>query len=121
MDGRRRLEWVQKNRVSRQRLRKVGTLIGEMAARIASQVDGTARSFAGALEGKVDETFRRHCRVAGIQGGVLVIKVDQPGLLYVMRQQWSAPLSRLCAASRGTGARPSVRFELGDSGVRVGG
>src|SRR3972149_8638772 len=115
----RRLEWVKTNRAPRDTAPRVGTCITGLVDRALKQ-DGAERSrLAAILAGEVDEEFRRHCRLGEVRGEVLIIQVDEPGLVSAMRLGWG---SRVLSILRERGPRQGVRrvsFEFGRSGASL--
>ena len=67
----------------------------------------------------VDDEFRAHCRLAGLNNGVLVVNVDEPARVSEMRHRWLAPLRR-AVSGRGKNVRVgTIVFTLGTTGVAI--
>ncbi|MCH7838924.1 MAG: DUF721 domain-containing protein [Planctomycetes bacterium] len=113
------LEWVQRNRTRRNRTLDAQTVVQRLLDTVnTAGVEQTAR-MAKVLAGVVDHQFREHCRLAGIQGGALIVHVDHPSLVAFMRVQWSR---RLCSVLQGQGGRCTARkvtFRPGQEGVPI--
>ncbi|MCH7885289.1 MAG: DUF721 domain-containing protein [Planctomycetes bacterium] len=113
------LEWVQRNRTRRNRTLDAQTVVQRLLDTVnTAGVEQTAR-MAKVLAGVVDHLFREHCRLAGIQGGALIVHVDHPALVAFMRVQWSR---RLCSVLQGQGGRCTARkvtFRPGQEGVPI--
>jgi hypothetical protein len=117
----RRLEWVKTNRAPRNATPRVGAFITGFVDSALKQHGAERSQLAAILAGGVDEEFRRHCRLGEVRGGMLIIQVDEPGLVSAMRLAWG---SRLLAVLREHGARQGVRrvsFEFGRSGAPLDG
>lgn len=115
----RRLTWVARNRVRADRTRRAGELIGAAVLEAKRPDGGAMEIVAKALGGRVDEEFRRHCRIAAVRGGLLHIHVDAPSLVSAMRTRWR---SVICEALRTTGREVTARevvFGFGREGVLV--
>ena len=119
MDGRDRLNWVQKNCERYAHVHAVGRLTRRLVEDVAMVEDAEASELASALAPAVDGQFRRHCRIRGIRGGVLVVNVDQVGLVCPMRLRWSRCLGRFLSGERRWCSVRQVRFELGNVGKCV--
>ena len=120
MDGEEQLRWVMRSRSRPDRARHAGTVISRMSKeKWGADVDrlaGAAMSI-GALG---DDEFRTHCSLAGMNGGVLTINVDDPVRVSEMRHRWLDPLRR-AVSGRGKGTRiRTVVFTLGTEGVPIG-
>lgn len=87
------LQWVTANR----QLRRTGSSIGELAARMAEQdVPGSARfgEVFDAVSALVDDLFRRHCRLVGLRAGDVILLVDEPDLRYHFEKTWALALKQ---------------------------
>lgn len=117
MDRGRQLEWIQRNRGTRDYVRSIGTLSRQLTGRIEPG-DVVVEIAAGIAE-LVDEEFRCHCRVGAARGATVVIRVDEASLIYAMRLQWRARLGEALLA-RSTGRRVHrIVFEFGNRGVCI--
>lgn len=116
----RRLEWVQRNRARRERVRPLGAVLQRVADAMASANPPLDEAVCSAIVGCTDETFHRHCRLRS-SGGALVIEVDPPGLLYAMRVQWLNIIERALAEGRARRFVGRVRFIAGDRGESLAG
>ncbi|MFQ5415141.1 MAG: hypothetical protein ACE5E6_11855 [Phycisphaerae bacterium] len=121
--GSERLGWLQRNRFRPNRAQRIGSLAAGMLERLEDPRrgrSGAMADIAAALGGLVDETFCRHCRVAGVDRGRVVIHVDRDDLVFPMRVRWLLPLrdglSRVYR--RGDGVW-SIRFASGRDGVPI--
>lgn len=96
-----RLTWLQANRRRPESVRRVGALVQSLAE--GACLDAAER---GELEGRIreatDEDFRAFCRVGRVEGGTLVIRVNNPAAVNAMRRRWEEPLLR---ALRNTGSK----------------
>lgn len=111
----RRLEWVQRNRARRERVRPLGAVLQRFVSAVEAANPPLEEAVRLAIAGCTDEMFRRHCRVRS-SGGTLRIAVDPPGLLYVMRTQWLGTIDRALAESGVRRFVGRVRFEAGTHG-----
>ena len=113
------LEWVQHNKGRRNRLLDAQAVVQRLLETVnTAGVEQTAR-MAKVLAGVVDHRFREHCRLAGIQGGALIVHVDHPTLVSYMRLQWSR---RLCSVLYRQGGRCTARkvtFQPGQEGMPI--
>lgn len=116
----RRLEWVQRNRVRRERVRPLGAALQRIAGAAAAAnppLDEVVRSV---IAGCTDEMFQSHCRLRSTRDALL-IEVDPPGFLYAMRIQWLGIIERALAESRVRRFVGRVRFEAGTRGESLPG
>lgn len=121
MEGRQRLSWVQRNHGMREGVQPVACRARQVVEDLAAAGYNEAAELAITLGPKVDDQFRSHCLLAGVRGEVLVINVDQVGLVCPMRLAWSGRLERILAGERRWRSLRRVRFEFGDSGSRLNG
>lgn len=116
-----RLQWIQRNRVKRERVQHVGAALGRLARELLStETDRTAK-IVRRINTVVDAEFCRHCRILVTREGRLLVNVDEPGLVYTMRLRWAALLGRSLG-----GMLPGVRqgrlmFVHGRAGVSLAG
>lgn len=91
------------------------TVIGqlEVSASLAERV-------AQALADTVDDTFRSHCRVAGVAGGTLTIHVDSVTRVYAMRMTWVLVIRERLLRETAIGPIRRVVFQQGVDGVGIG-
>lgn len=85
-----RLYWVHHNRTRRDRVRAAGALLNELLNGAAGDTGVRLARIRENLEPVVDADFLRHCRLAGIRSDALIVGVDSPGLVHVMRLRWEA-------------------------------
>ena len=81
----RQLDWVRRNRAGKEAVQRAGMIVARVAGRLDQETLGVCREIGVALADLVDGDFRRHCRVAGLRGGTLVITVDHPARVASMR------------------------------------
>ncbi|MCH8967196.1 MAG: DUF721 domain-containing protein [Planctomycetes bacterium] len=117
MDAHGPLEWIQRNRRRVERTQRASTLIEQLVRRAAQ--DGPLHEAAGVIAGRVDEEFRRHCRVGGLRSRTLLIHVDQASMVSAMQWRWSSQLSEVLRAARGGIKASRVRFAFSTTGVRI--
>lgn len=98
------LEWIQRNRTRRQRLRSVGVPVTRLVERLSETEGVPVQAVAEAVADRVDDVFRAHCRLDVTRGRTLVVYVDRPAMVYSMRLQWHAALRKVLA-ERGFGSR----------------
>ncbi len=120
MDGRQRLAWMQRQRARRENVRLAGDAMARFAAELSAGPAMPDEAVLQALADTVDAEFKRHCRVAGLQGQVLVIHVDEVSMVYPMRMRWSGPLGRLLASGFRRSSISGVRFRFGRAGACLG-
>ncbi len=113
------LAWVSKN----SKRPDSAVLVGQLAADLVRH-GGSGRRTAHAdilraVANYVDDYFRRHCRLAGFQGGELVFLVNQADCLYHVRTAWHLALKehleRVCPDRTFT----KITFKLGDGGLQL--
>ena len=114
------LVWITRNRKKPDRARSAGSLVSNLADGLAMGEGAAFKSAAAAIASLVDEEFRRHCRIAGAGGGLLVIHVDEAGLVGPMRLRWSTVLLDAFAREKSVRGMRRVYFEWGRSGAPVG-
>ena len=114
------LGWVQRNRSKKSCMRSAGSLVRELAEQLYTSNVAPAIEVAAHLTRVVDEEFCRHCRVADVRGGRLLIHVGRAELVYPMRLWWEDTLREALSAVS-TGCRVNrVVFAFGTAGVSVG-
>ncbi len=113
------LMWVARNRVRTERVRSAGALVTHLADGLVPGEIASVKAAAAMVAPLVDDEFRRHCRVASIGGGALVVHVDEPGLVGAMRLRWSGPLQAALAGSKSRRGVRRVFFEWGRAGADV--
>lgn len=113
------LEWVQRNRAPRSRAVAAGQAVTDFAKHLWATDIGPAEAAADALSELVDETFRRHCRVAAFNRNVLTVHVEQAALVDVMRRNWSTKIRRELPALLSRGISRVV-FQHGSAGAIIG-
>lgn len=114
----RQLAWVYRNGQLRRSGQRIGRLLPDV---MAGSVEKSRRrvDVARALAEVVDEQFRRQCRVASLQGGVLTINVDSSQAAYAMHREWLMRLSEFFTRSRVAGHVRVIRFRVGTDGIPV--
>ena len=85
---REQLKWVQKNRSRGKSVRDCTSLMTGLAEDLSRVDVGRLTAIAKGLSGLVDSRFCRHCRVASLKNGELLIKVDEESLVYPTRVRW---------------------------------
>ena len=104
-----RLQWVIANRTPRGTIPPIGAMISGLVEN-GLRRDGEQRAkLASILAGCVDHDFRRHCRMGDLHDGMLVMEVDEPGLISILRGRW---VSKIEAALHKRGAKTGVRSVL---------
>ena len=114
------MHWVQRNHSATNRVVRAGAVLKDLAERTYTDAFEPAAEAASRLAGLVDEEFRRHCRVAEVRNGQLLIHVDTAELVYLMRERWHNLIREaLPSICRGRSVSRLV-FEFGSAGVCVG-
>jgi len=119
METDRRLHWVMANRTPRGEIPRVGEMIGGLAEGALRRDRKQRTQLASLLADCVDQEFRRHCRIGDLNHGTLIIEVDEPGLISILRARWSSKIEsalRRGGAKTGTGR---VLFRFGRCGDRM--
>ena len=120
MDDEAQLRWVMRNHARSDRARQAGSVITR-TLREKWEADAERLAEVGAsISALVDDEFRAHCCLAGLDNGVLTINVDNPARVSEIRHRWLTPLRR---AVIGHGKSVPVRtivFGLGADGVAIG-
>ena len=119
MDGSNRLEWVKHNRTPRSRTTAAGAAITMLVEKVWSDDVEPAEEAAAALADVGDDEFRRHCRVAKWQSGVLTIEVDEFALVPLMRLQWAGQIRSAWPQSGLRQPLKRIKFEHGTSGIPI--
>lgn len=76
----------------RNRTVAIGDLAGRVASSYSEVIDGQLTGLRQALDAVVDDDFRGHCQVMGLRRGRLVIGVDDPARVDLMRRRYLFPL-----------------------------
>jgi hypothetical protein len=113
------LLWTQRNRTRTERGRSAGALVTHLADGLVSGEIASVKAAAARIAPLVDDEFRRHCRVASADGGLMVVHVDEPGLVGAMRLRWSGPLQAALAGSKSRRGMRRVFFDWGRAGADV--
>ena len=120
MDDEAQLRWVMRNRSRSDRARPAGAVIARILKEKWSADAERLATVAADLDALVDEEFRDHCRIAGLNNGVLTINVDDPGRVSAIRHRWLTPL-QAAMSSRGTDSRVGrILFTVGSTGTTLG-
>ena len=115
-----RLLWVQKNRWRAAQTAQLGSLVQRWMKRAcAPERLAPVAHAAELLAGLVDEEFRNHCRIAGMEHGALIVHVDHPGMVYALRGRWRIPILEALGTMRGQAAVQGVVFRFGCDGWRI--
>ncbi len=115
MQSNTQLGWIQANRSKRNRACHVSAPIERIAQRIGALGDTqAAEAIAARVAGVVDDAFRAHCRIALPDERTLLVSVDRPALVYVMRAQWLNRLGEVLSD-----VRRRIVFEYGSAGARL--
>jgi len=115
------LKWVHRNRKREERVRHTGAAIQHTIQEVVSGTDvTTAKEVASAIAGVVDGEFRVHCRIYVSEQGALIVHVDEPALVYVMRVQWLEVIRKGLSGIRSTTLTNGIIFRYGSAGVQVG-
>lgn len=111
MGEREQLQWIQRNRAKHTRMRSIADAVNRLVESVAAGARELSAAAASAIEAVVDDEFRKHCRVLRSQGGGLIVVVDDPANVYLMRMKWWGPLSEamMRAGHRATDER--IRFQ----------
>ena len=116
----RRLEWTQANRTKRNRIQRLATGLRNVVDRAASASAPSSDEVISTVAGCVDDEFKKHCCLFVTARGKLIVSVDDPSLVYPVRQRWLGPLRRVLF---GLKCRPTVNwiaFEFGTEGTELG-
>jgi len=116
-----RLKWIQANRTRRDRTRLVGGMIERLVQQAAGSGAEEVSRVAAIVADLVDDDFRRCCRVVFGEEGVVVINVDHPTLVQLMRQRWLVPLREALVGRRTPTRIHRIVFAYGEVGVMLGG
>ena len=119
MDGYRQLHWVQRNRCTGKVTFEAGALIHRLLNGLSAGVESCPDALVAAVAESVDAEFRDHCRLAMGSGRMLLVNVDRPEFVAVMRRRWSAQLRRKLGGSGGRSAVSEIRFSVGVSGRSI--
>lgn len=119
MNSDRRLEWVQTNRLKKDRVQHVGTRMERLVEQLTVWNRTTIQEVSPVIAGLVDSEFRAHCRIAVADGGKLTINVDHPALVYSMRTRWLSLLREALSTMRSRRRIDGIVFEFGAAGVRL--
>jgi hypothetical protein len=112
----RRLYWVARNRSRRDPTKSAASFVVDLARQLESQQGDFAFAL-DAVSSQVDEDFRRHCRLGSVGNGVLVVLVNDAGMVAPVRLRWAGMLLRgLHQTREGTKIR-RIHFEYGDGGA----
>jgi hypothetical protein len=119
----RTLAWVGQNGLKRRRGSVRTTHAGSAVVALSGVLHDRwlvpASAAAEALAPLVDESFRKHCRVAAAAEGRVVITVDAASLVSEMRRRWLSVVREGMKIVDRRLATGTVVFEYGRSGVEV--
>ena len=118
MAGNSRLDWVWRNRTRKGRAQLAGVSIARLAKRLGDTTIGASRAAALVVKDVVDSEFCRHCRIA-VNGGRLLVSVDNEPLVYSMRLQWLSPLTEALAHAPSGGRITNILFAFGTTGLSL--
>lgn len=119
MNDQRKLEWVQRNREKKQQTRKIGDVAVEVVNRIRQDGFDPMMKVADTLSNCVDDEFRNHCRIAGLQYQTLMIHVDQPARISALQRRWSLEIMNQMRRAFGYGTIHKVDFRYGREGILI--
>lgn len=119
MNDQRKLEWVQRNRQKKQRTSSIGDVAVEVVTRICQDGFDPMMKVADSLSNCVDDEFRDHCRVAGLQSQTLMIHVNQAARVSALQRRWSEKIKDYTKRTFGSGAIKKIDFRFGREGVLI--
>ncbi len=112
-----RLEWTARNRAPRDTTARAGEAVAQ-AVRAASRTDGAVLALlSDGLGAVVDEEFVRHCRALAVRSGRLIVGVDAPSMVSMMKTRWRKPLLEAIRALAPRSRVSDISFEFGTGGV----
>ena len=107
------------NRAPRRMIAHVGMVVGGLVEGTLRRESDQRSQLASVLRDCVDQEFGRHCRIGDLNHGTLIIEVDEPGLISILRARWA---SKIESALRRGGAKTGMRrvlFKFGRRGDRI--
>ena len=119
METDRRLHWAMANRTPHSDVPPIGRMVDALVNGAWRRDSELRAGLASMVSDCVDQEFLRHCRLGELHNGMLVIEVDEPGLISILRARWA---SKIESAFRKCGAKTGVRrvlFKFGRSGDRI--
>ena len=113
------LRMIHKNRQVPDRSRRLAELLPEASRQSGLERSRRLRAVVAEVSEVVDETFRRRCRIASLQGGILMIHVDDPVCVEALRREWLSLIRPRLALSAAVGHVRDIRFRFGMQGIRI--
>jgi len=115
----RRLHWVMANRAPRGGIGRIGEMVGGLVDGAFKNDREQRAQLASVLASCGDQQFLRHCRMGELREGMLMIEVDEPGLIGVLRTRWTTKIESAFRRSRAKVGVHRVLFKFGRSGDRL--
>ena len=119
MNDQRKLKWVQRNRQKKQRTKSLGEVAVEVVDRICQDGFDPMMKVADSLSNCVDDEFRDHCRVAGLQNQTLMIQVNQAARVSALQRRWSEEIKDHTRRVFGNATIKKINFRFGREGVLI--
>ncbi len=84
----RQLEWVSRNRVPRRKAETIGALLARARQRAPLKVPPWRPRIVSVLAAVADPTLAEHAWVLAFRAGVVILGVDEAGLVGALRMRW---------------------------------
>ena len=115
------LAWIQRGRQPVGRVACLGDASGQVLEGLSSSAAGHLSELQRVIGAATDDTFRRHCTLGALRGGVLTVFVDSESLVMCLRVEWLLRLRELIAEQCRSFHVSDIRFAVGRSDLTVSG